>query len=215
MNDKKQNGFKISYLVVFLVVALLFSLLFIDFGNNGYQLSLGDVDKLVAGEFVDEDGTTQKAEFLFYKNGKGYILVEGSKYKPNQAPSYSDYYFEYDASGADDYIADLVKDCKANGVDPIYIPTGINFWDILVPILYVCFAIFMFFMLFKMMSGANKGAMNFGKTKVKTYQMSKVRFSDIAGMDEEKAELQEIVEFLKNPKKFTDLGARIPKGVLL
>ena len=66
-----------------------------------------------------------------------------------------------------------------------------------------------------MVAGANKGAMSFGKTKVKSYSMTKVKFSDIAGMEEEKAELQEIVEFLKNPKKFTDLGARIPKGVLL
>ncbi len=215
MNDKKQNKFKTSYLVVFLVVALLFSLLFIDFGNNGQQLGLGEVDKIVAGQLELEDGTLQKAEYLFYKNGKGYILVEGSKIKPNQAPTYSDYYFEYDASGADGYIESLVAKCQSEGVEPVYMPKGINFWDILVPILYVGFAIFVFFMLFKMMAGANKGAMNFGKTKVKTYQMSKVRFSDIAGMDEEKAELQEIVEFLKNPKKFTDLGARIPKGVLL
>ena len=80
----------------------------------------------------------------------------------------------------------------------IYAPAGINFWDILVPILYVGFAIFIFFMLFRMMAGANKSAMAFGKTKVKTYTISKVKFSDIAGMDEEKAELQEIVEFLKN-----------------
>ncbi|MBE7076110.1 MAG: AAA family ATPase, partial [Clostridiales bacterium] len=105
--------------------------------------------------------------------------------------------------------------CDANGIDTRYAPAGINFWDILVPILYIVFAIVIFYFLFRMMAGANKGAMNFGKTKIKSYSMSKVKFSDIAGMDEEKVELQEIVEFLKNPKKFTDLGARIPKGVLL
>ena len=57
--------------------------------------------------------------------------------------------------------------------------------------------------------------MSFGKSRAKAYTTSKVRFSDIAGTEEEKEELKEIVEFLKSPKKFTDLGARIPKGVLL
>lgn len=57
--------------------------------------------------------------------------------------------------------------------------------------------------------------MSFGKTKAKVTTNIKVRFSDVAGAEEEKAELQEIVEFLKNPQKFSSLGARIPKGVLL
>ncbi|MBQ2942243.1 MAG: ATP-dependent zinc metalloprotease FtsH [Clostridia bacterium] len=61
------------------------------------------------------------------------------------------------------------------------------------------------------------GAMNFGKIKTKaaTPDSRKVTFADVAGVDEEKEELTEIVEFLKNPKKYTELGARIPKGVLL
>ena len=61
------------------------------------------------------------------------------------------------------------------------------------------------------------GAMNFGKIKAKalTPDSKKVTFADVAGVDEEKEELTEIVEFLKNPKKYTELGARIPKGVLL
>lgn len=64
------------------------------------------------------------------------------------------------------------------------------------------------------MGGGNKGAMDFGKTKSKMI-VSRVRFTDVAGAEEEKLELAEIVEFLKNPKKFSDLGARIPRGVLL
>ncbi len=62
------------------------------------------------------------------------------------------------------------------------------------------------------------GTMSFGKSKAKMLNNTskpKVTFNDVAGIDEEKEELQEIVEFLKNPKKFTDMGARIPKGVLL
>lgn len=214
MNEKKQGGFKISFLIGFLLIVLLFSLLFIDFGNNGQQLSQDEVFQIVDGTY-QEDGAAKQATFIYYKNGKGYILVNDSKYKENQVPSYSDYYFKYDASGADGFIADVRQACQTANVKIAFAPAGMSFWDIFVPILYICFAIFVFWMLFRMLKGANGNAMNFGKTKVKSYAMSKVKFSDIAGMDEEKAELQEIVEFLKNPKKFTDLGARIPKGVLL
>lgn len=66
-------------------------------------------------------------------------------------------------------------------------------------------------------AGGGAGAMNFGKIKAKTVapENKRVTFADVAGVEEEKEELTEIVEFLKNPKKYTDLGARIPKGVLL
>ncbi len=66
-------------------------------------------------------------------------------------------------------------------------------------------------------AGGGAGAMNFGKIKTKSVvpENKRVTFADVAGVEEEKEELTEIVEFLKNPKKYTDLGARIPKGVLL
>ena len=214
MNEKKQKGFKLSYVVTLLVVVLLFALLFIDFGHNGYQLTQNEVVEVVNGTLEVEE-ESQKAAFIYYKDGKGYILLEDSKYKINQVPTYSDYYFKYDASGSDEFISDLRRLCETKGVQVVYAPAGMSFWDIIVPILYVGFAIFIFFMFYRMIASSNKGAMQFGKTKVKSYTMTKVKFSDIAGMDEEKTELQEIVEFLKNPKKFTDLGARIPKGVLL
>jgi cell division protease FtsH len=62
---------------------------------------------------------------------------------------------------------------------------------------------------------ANNRAFEFGKSPVKNIQNSKVRFADVAGCDEEKAELVELVDYLKNPKKFSAMGARIPKGVIL
>lgn len=84
--------------------------------------------------------------------------------------------------------------------------------------LLIIFFIFWFFM----MSGANSQGgtktMSFGKSKARMMtpaDKNKITFDDVAGVDEEKEELEEIVEFLKNPKKFTDMGARIPKGVLL
>ena len=81
----------------------------------------------------------------------------------------------------------------------------------------IIFLIFWFFMMNGSQNGGSK-TMTFGKSKarmVSPQDKAKVTFKDVAGVDEEKEELEEIVEFLKNPKKFTDMGARIPKGVLL
>ena len=216
MNEKKQGGFKLSYVIVILVVLLLFALLFVDFGDNGRKIDQSDVKDLLNGTYTisEEEPTTLKATFVYFKDSVGYIIVDGSRYQPNQMPTYSDFYFNCDSSFMNS-IREDIESGKYTDIGFDWAPAGMSFWDILVPILYIVFAIFIFWMLFRMIRGANGNAMNFGKTKVKSYAMSKVKFSDIAGMDEEKAELQEIVEFLKNPKKFTDLGARIPKGVLL
>lgn len=80
----------------------------------------------------------------------------------------------------------------------------------------VIIVIFMFF-LQQMQGGGGSKVMNFGKSRAKlaTGDKNKVTFNDVAGLSEEKADLEEIVEFLKVPKKFIDIGARIPKGVLL
>ena len=79
------------------------------------------------------------------------------------------------------------------------------------------FLIFWFFLMNNNQSGGSK-TMTFGKSKarmINPQDKAKVTFKDVAGVDEEKEELEEIVEFLKNPRKFTEMGARIPKGVLL
>lgn len=84
----------------------------------------------------------------------------------------------------------------------------------LVPL--IIFGVF-FMMMMNQGGGGARGAMNFGRNKAKALEQSniKVRFSDVAGAEEEKQELVEVVEFLKDPKRFTKLGARIPAGVLL
>ncbi len=92
--------------------------------------------------------------------------------------------------------------------------------ELLPSVLLMGVSVVVVILLFRKMSqsmGGDKGTMNFGKAKLKkpSDDKRKTTFADVAGADEEKAELAEIVEFLKNPKKFNELGARIPKGVLL
>lgn len=74
-----------------------------------------------------------------------------------------------------------------------------------------------FFFIFRQAQGSNNAAMSFGKSRARMFSgdQPKVTFADVAGVDESKEELQEVVEFLKEPQKFISLGARIPKGVLL
>jgi cell division protease FtsH len=90
----------------------------------------------------------------------------------------------------------------------------VQFFTGIIP--FIIIIILFFFLLSQSQGGGNK-VMNFGKSKAKLYddQKKKVRFTDVAGADEEKAELVEVVEFLKDHRKFTEIGARIPKGILL
>ena len=94
-------------------------------------------------------------------------------------------------------------------------PNAGSIWSSLFPLLGVVLVAVIFLWIMRSSMGGNSKAMNIGKTKAHVQSNLKVRFADVAGAEEEKEELQEVVEFLKNPKKFSDLGARIPRGVLL
>src|SRR6185503_8295112 len=111
----------------------------------------------------------------------------------------------------------LTEELEARGVK--YTGEIANRWlpDLLSWIVPLIFFIGIWGFFFRRMSGAEGGVMSFAKSRAKIYADDevKVRFSDVAGVDEAEEELKEIVEFLKNPKKYTNLGGRIPKGVLL
>ena len=115
-------------------------------------------------------------------------------------------------------IEDLVK---KNGIDPIVDEVERESWFLnsVLPILLVAGACILFFFLMNaqnMGGGTNAKMMNFGKSRAKLSDGSdKVTLDNVAGLDEEKEDLQEIIDFLRDPEKYTKIGARIPKGVLL
>ena len=117
--------------------------------------------------------------------------------------------------------SDKLKEYKAaNWLDNVVVQydnpsSGSLLSSIIVPIVLYALLFGVFFIIIRKSAGAQGQAMNFGKTKANQVRDIKVRFSDVAGAEEEKQELQEIVDFLKHPKKYTDIGARIPRGVLL
>lgn len=116
----------------------------------------------------------------------------------------------------DDALLELVK---SQGIPHEVIPPEKPGWwvTLLTSMLPILLFVFLFFFLMQQSQGGGNRVMSFGKSRAKLHTEDKIKvtFDDVAGADEEKEELAEVVEFLKNPKKFNELGAKIPKGVLL
>ena len=124
--------------------------------------------------------------------------------------------FTTNYSRSTEVVKELETQLTAAGVSYSYTnPNAGSIWSSLLPLAGSAILLIVFFILMMQTQGGTKGAMNFAKTNARLQQNMKTRFSDVAGAEEEKEELAEVVDFLKNPKKFSDLGARIPKGVLL
>ncbi|MBN2696564.1 MAG: ATP-dependent zinc metalloprotease FtsH [Bacilli bacterium] len=134
----------------------------------------------------------------------------------------NDEYITYLANSTElDNIRDIIRDLN-NDATPIndvqfkYIPAATySLINIIFPIILVAGIVIMLVFMMRGGTNANKQAFDFGKSRARLSKGQKTTFDDVAGADEEKEELREIIDFLKAPKKYLDLGARIPKGVLL
>ncbi len=214
MNNKKKSSFSFIYALIILLICILAIFAFVDLGSNIDETQPSNVIEMI------QDG---QVEELYFYNGEGRVLltVDNSKFKTeeerNRFPDNADFYFEYTSTSLE-LILNAVDTYNVTAENDIVWenpPVRSSWFETLMPILYIALACVAVFLIFRMFAKSNNSAMQFGKNKARVTSDVKVRFSDIAGADEEKEELQEIVEFLKHPQRFTELGARIPKGVLL
>jgi cell division protease FtsH len=101
------------------------------------------------------------------------------------------------------------------GTTAIGVRSGITIWTVLLNLVPMILVLVILFIIFKNANNQNSKAFDFAKNRAKLNREKTVTFKDVAGVEEEKQELEELIDFLKNPKKYVDMGARIPKGVLL
>ncbi|MBQ0017143.1 MAG: ATP-dependent zinc metalloprotease FtsH [Clostridiales bacterium] len=208
--NKKNRGILIALLAIVLAFVLFYVLTSI---NNVEQINITKFEELVR---------TEKITDVYGVGSTFRIRTVDSKYSREdfEKGKGEDYIFVV-TSITKDNMVDAIKKYNETHTDPdskIILtsnPEPKDWLSTLIPILsFVLIAVFAF-MIIKSISGAGNKGMGFGKTKARNTQISKVKFSDVAGAKEEKYELKEVVDFLSNSKKFIDLGARIPKGVLL
>ena len=158
-------------------------------------------------------------EFMVYLENK---TVESAQIRPNREVPTGEVVFETTSGDREEFNVLDVKEVemalRKAGVP--YTTTSVRqdsyFMTVILPIaLSAGVLIFLFmFINFRSGGGANAKMMNFGRSRARMVSTSKVNFTKVAGLEEEKEELEEIVDFLKNPQKYTGVGARIPKGVI-
>ena len=197
-------------LILFVFVLVLFYVT--DQTGKGQEISIEPgVYELIESNKVDK---------IYVNGGQGRILLKDSKIDEGAFPSRADYHFTYGSTSDLNVLAEFIREWnKTSAVENkvIYISkvAEASFIEKAMPYISIIILLVFGYFLLKTILGANSKNLSFGKTKARMAQNIKVTFNDVAGIDEEKEELQEVVEFLKNPQKFTELGAKIPKGILL
>ncbi len=180
--------------------------------------------KISYTEFYDKMYAGEIAEIDVYGDTIRIRAVDGVD--EDKFPSKLDYYCTF--MSVDGLMADVKEYneyAKANNLDPAnavlvtveanYQYEGESVISTIMPYLSIGLMIVFAVIIFKSFMGSKSSGPSFGRSKARLVMSSKVKFSDVAGAEEEKEELKELVEFLKNPQRFISLGARIPKGVLL
>ncbi|MEK4227917.1 ATP-dependent zinc metalloprotease FtsH [Solibacillus sp. FSL H8-0538] len=196
--------YTIFYLLIFLVIIGIFGTF------NGGKTTTEEVGYYEFFEALESN----KVEGVTLQPDKGVYVVEGSFKGAAEGETFTVNLPQNDQSTLD-RIFSIEKDYPNVKVEKAPETSGwVSFFTGIIP--FIIIIILFFFLLSQSQGGGNK-VMNFGKSKAKLYdtEKKKVRFTDVAGADEEKAELVEVVDFLKDHRKFTEIGARIPKGILL
>ncbi len=158
-------------------------------------------------------------EFMVYLENK---TVESAQIRPNREVPTGEVVFETTSGDREEFNVLDVKEVemalrKAGFRTTTSVRQDSYFMTVILPIALSAGVLIFLFMFINSRSGggANAKMMNFGRSRARMVSTSKVNFTKVAGLEEEKEELEEIVDFLKNPQKYTGVGARIPKGVIL
>ena len=201
---KKRNF--LGVIVYIVIIALAVMLLLDMFGFGSKELTYAQVEQLLQQEKVKSFEVADDVIYLTLHEE-----YEGSKEFTAPLPYVEVFHAEWGEEIRRQYEAGILTDYNYHGNTPV---TPASY---ILPALAV--GLVLLFVWFLVMSRANRqsGMNNFGKarTTVGLPENQKVTFADVAGADEEKRELEEIVDFLRNPTKYTDIGAKIPHGILL